>query len=718
MRRTRPAILFLTLLSLCLLTVGSFFSADASPQGVLTPTVTTQHVTGAPITADPAAVNVTKCVPGVNCGVIPFRVDVPDNFYPTNSRVLRVAVGWVGDADLDLYLCRTSSSSVNACLDTLVGQSSTTSGSNETVTLRNPAAGDYRAMVAAARGTATYDGLVTFDAPVASDQPAPEGLTDTNSDGDFSWQSRAVDPASNFGEPSLDLDHAGNVYVTAPGGAGVQMWRSFDGGNSFDHKEIPAPNGGGDSEIEFTLNDVGFTADLEVEDSAVSRSTNSFNDWTQQPVGIEQDRQWLAHQCSKDVFLVYHDFVVEAELLNASHDAGKTWDTAPVPVSPDNTAPGSQDDDTRIYGDQQANTFSGKMAVNQKNGDVYVVFAISTAQGNATTGVPPYGEPKQVVVGVSHDKGQTFELHLVKGASDEGALAGLIFPWITIDKAGTVYVSWAGRETADDPINVYMTYSKNRGDSWAKPYVVNQDKTGHAHVYTTISAGDPGVVDVAWYTGSKPDPSDVTSEWFLDFAQVRNADSQSPSVSQSRVYSQPLHKGDICLNGLLCIAGGDRSLLDFFEIQVGADGMANIAFDNTQSPDNQRRVWYARQTSGPSAGNALHDMQFCSAKGPDIKLPGPKVRRRVSDKTPARGETVTFYTRLARCSGNSRSHISLEKKVQGKWKSLKTKTLNKHCKSHFKIPANFKKGTYRTFWPKQNQKYRAGHSRPVTITTH
>lgn len=716
MRRTRPA-LFVALTGLILLTVGSFFTADATPQGVLTPTVSTQHVVGAPISADPRAGSVADCVPGANCGVVPFKIDVPADFYPANSRVLKVSVEWLQDADLDLYLCRTSSSAASACLDSLVAQSTTGSGQNETVTMRNPKAGEYRAMVAAARGTSSYDALVTYDAPADVTAQAGDGMSETNTDGNFSWQSRAVDPGSNFGEPSLDLDHAGNIYVTAPGGAGVQMWRSFDGGSSFDHKEISAPNGGGDSEVEFTLNDVGFTADLEVEDSAVSRSTNHFNTWTQQPVGIEQDRQWLGHQCSKDVFLVYHDFVVEAELLNASHDAGKTWDTVPVPVSPEGDAPGSQDDDANIYGDQQANTFSGKMAVNQKNGDVYVVFAISSAQGNLTTGVPPYGQPEQVVVGVSHDKGKSFQLHLVQGGGP-GTLAGLIFPWITIDKAGTVYISWAGRTAETDPINVYMTYSKNRGDSWAKPYVVNTDRTGHTHVYTTISAGDPGVVDMAWYTGTKPDPSDVTSEWFLDFAQVRNADSQSPDVSQSRVYTQPLHKGDVCLNGLLCVAGGDRSLLDFFEIQVGEDGMANIAFDNTESPDQQRRVWFAGQTAGPSAGNALHDSQFCAAKGPGVKLPGPKVRRRVSDKTPSKGETVTLYTRLARCSGNGGTRISLQKKIKGKWKSLTTKGVNKKCKARFKIPANFDTATYRTFWPKQNHKYRAGRSRPVTIRTH
>src|SRR5438132_619657 len=92
---------------------------------------------------------------------------------------------------------------------------------------------------------------VTYTGHVAATPPAPSG---TN--GSFSWAARPVSDASGFGEPSIDVDHAGRVFVVAPGGAGVQMWRSFDGGVTFSHKEI-ATGGGGDSEVEFTSDDVG-----------------------------------------------------------------------------------------------------------------------------------------------------------------------------------------------------------------------------------------------------------------------------------------------------------------------------------------------------------------------------------------------------------------------------------------------------------------------------
>jgi hypothetical protein len=550
-------------------------------------------------------------------------------------------------------------------------------------------------------------------------EPVP---SETSTDGDFSWSSRAVANLSDYGEPSIDLDHDNNIYITAPGGAGVQMWKSKDLGQTFEYVEIGSDNGGGDSEIEFNLNDVGFTADLEVQDSAVSRSTDGFKTWDQQDVGVEQDRQWFAHQCAKTIFLVYHDFAAELELLNRSDDAGKTWSTDPVPVGNPGDAPGGQD--APIIADQGGNTFSGPIAVDQKTGDVYVVYATSSAEGNVTTGTPPYGEPQQIVLATSHDNGATFKLHLIKSGGP-GQIAGAIFPWITIDKAGNVYVSYAGRDAENKPMNIYMSYSRNHGDAWSKPYRVNQD-VGGTHIYSTMSAGDDGVVDIAWYTANKPVPDAPEADWFVDFAQVRNAASQNPQVSQSRVYQQPIHHGDICLNGLLCILGGDRSLLDFFQVQVGKDGMANIAFANNGSPDTLQRIWYARQTDGPSAGNALHDMQFCGERGGGggggggggPTLPGPRVHMGVSDRTPAKGEKITFRTRLGVCKGHEGTNIELAEQEKGRYRTIATKKLNASCKARFTIPATFTKATFRAFWPKQDDDHRRGKSKPRTVVTH
>ena len=93
---------------------------------------------------------------------------------------------------------------------------------------------------------------------------------------------------------------------------------------------------------------------------------------------------------------------------------------------------------------------------------------------------------------------------------------------------------------------------------------------------------------------------------------MRNANTTKPSIKQSRPYPASIHHGDVCLVGILCVAGGDRSLLDFFQIQVGPDGRANIAFANNASPDGAQRIWYAGQISGRRAGNGLQDTNWCA----------------------------------------------------------------------------------------------------------
>jgi hypothetical protein len=581
----------------------------ASPgSGTVTPTVATVQYQGGPISAAPPAVSRRVCVEGQNCDTFDLVVDVPANFYATNDRVLTVTVTWADPAnDLDLYVCQGTAVDDPQCLNGLVASSTRSGTTSESVSVRNPPAGHYRLIAAAFAGTTAYAGTVSFTAPAPTAGPAPV----RSSSNGFGWDARPVANDSDFGEPSIDLDHAGNIYVTAPGGAGVQMWRSFDGGLTFDHREIASDGGGGDSEIEFTLTDVGFTADLRITDSAVSRSTDRFETFTQQAVGIEQDRQWLAHRCDRQVFLGYHDFVLEAEMINRSEDGGLTWDTVPTFVSPPGTAPGSED--AEVAANQGVNTFSGPVVVDQKTGDVYITFAISSAAGNVLTGIPPFGDPEQIVVGVSHDNGHTFHLHLVKRGGI-GAIAGAIFPWITIDKAGNVYVSWAGRDTEAQPLDVFLAYSTDHGDSWSAPYRVNQD-VGNAHIYSTISAGDAGTVEVAWYSATTSDPSRSDNDWHVDFAQIRNANTAKPAIKQSRPYPSSIHHGDICLRGILCLAGGDRSLLDFFQIQLGPDGRAHIAFANNASPDGRQRIWYAGQIGGRRAGNGLQDTNWCARSG-------------------------------------------------------------------------------------------------------
>lgn len=631
------------LIGLLAVAVVSFLPGKAATpsSGTLSPTISKLTYRGETGVGAPLSIGGTKtCVEGATCDTFDLTIDVPETFYDSASRVLTATITWADEAnDLDLYLCGGSTAEDPQCLTGQMTSSESTSNV-ETVTVTDPAPGAYRLVTKAYAGTSPYDAVVTFLAPPPLVLGLPKGVAAkplvSQASSGFSWDSHPVNENSGFAEPSIDVDHSNVIYVTAPGGAGVQVWRSIDGGKTFQAREVGAPQGGGDSEIEILSNDVVLTADLEITDSAVSRSDDRLASFTQQPVGIEQDRQWLAHRCSNLVLLGYHDFILEAEMVSRSTDGGLTWEQIPVFISPKGSAPGAQD--LQDYADQGVNTFSGPIVVDQKTGDAYIIWSISSAVGNVATGTPPFGEPEQIMVGVSHDEGLTWSVKKVKSGG-VGALAGNIFPWITLDRAGNVYASWAGRDKATDPINVYMAYSNDHGETWSTPYRVNRD-VGPGHLYTTMSAGDPGVVDIAWYTGTKPDPNDTDQDWYVDFAQVRNANTGSPQITQSRVMPNRIHHGSICLEGILCVGalGGDRSLLDFFQIQIGPDGMANIAFANNGSPDDTLRVWYARQTGGRSAGSALHDSKYCAkaagGPGPLINPQLPPLPGKLPPKKP------------------------------------------------------------------------------------
>src|SRR5947199_25218 len=81
---------------------------------------------------------------------------------------------------------------------------------------------------------------------------------------------------------------------------------------------------------------LGVTALPRPSAASAARASASGKTWTGPGVqaGQEQDRQWFAQTPDgKRQFLVYHDFVAEAEFYVESDDGGKTWNQTPVLVN-------------------------------------------------------------------------------------------------------------------------------------------------------------------------------------------------------------------------------------------------------------------------------------------------------------------------------------------------------------------------------------------------
>ncbi|MDP9102222.1 MAG: glycoside hydrolase [Actinomycetota bacterium] len=433
----------------------------------------------------------------------------------------------------------------------------------------------------------------------------------------------------NYGEPSLALAPDGrHVAVCVPGGGGTKVWWSGDDGHTFGTTATTSNNGGGDCELDFLPNGTLLNADLEVTDSNVKVSKDFGKTFDGgRPVGVEQDRQWFAHSPDgKTAYLVYHDFAAEGEFFARSTDGGLTWPAADGanPVNgADQVAPGTavtpaQGGSPASIVDQGGNTFSGPMLISPDGRDSYVVYSISDIGSNAKSATPPYGPTRGIIVAHKSAEAAAFT-NKYAVTSNNGEVNGAIFPWGTIDKAGNVYLLYNSDLGSPGHFHTYYKVSKDKAATWSAPVKVDDAPLDRgAQLYSTGMAGANGVLDMAWYgTDNGANPGDKTSTWKVHFAQIRNATSAHPQITRAIVSPGNIHAGDICLNGLLCTVGGDRSLLDFFELAIGKDGMAYIAYANnagfgqhpstgltapvTHAVVKNGRVVFAKQTSGRSA---------------------------------------------------------------------------------------------------------------------
>lgn len=436
----------------------------------------------------------------------------------------------------------------------------------------------------------------------------------------FTFRTTVLQSQGAYGEPSLAVaDDNNHVAVCVPGGAGdTSDWYSADEGRTFgtSHTNTSSGSGGGDCELDYLPNGTLLNADLEISDSDIHYSKDFGKTWQGSEVaGIEQDRQWFAHsKDGKTAYLVYHDFAAEGEFYAQSNDGGITWpkqDAAhPVNGADQITAPGAASTPAKgssaSFLDQGGNTFSGPMVISPDGKDMYVMYSISDLGSNTVgTTTPPYGPTRGIVVAHKGAEDTAFtNKYAVTG--DGKAINGAIFPWGTVDNAGNVYVLYNSDAGSPGHFHTYYVVSTDKTKTWSNPVKVDGAPLAQgAQVYSTGDGGAAGVLDMAWYgadTGTGADDPNAT--WQVHFAQIRNATSPTPQISRALVTADPNHKGDICLNGLLCILGGDRSLLDFFELQIGPDGLANIAYADNAGPFKDAakgHVIFAKQTSGASA---------------------------------------------------------------------------------------------------------------------
>lgn len=260
---------------------------------------------------------------------------------------------------------------------------------------------------------------------------------------------------------------------------------------------------------------------------------------------------------------------------------------------------------------------------------------------------------------------------------------GQLFPSIAIDTKGNLYSVWSeypGSGTPTGPGAIKLAVSRDGGQHWSKPVTISPASLGN-DVMPWVVAGSPGRVGIAWYgsTTAKsaagkfgPDPVD-TAYWDLYYSMSVNALAAHPAFGLTKVSDHPVKYGDISTGGL----GGsqDRSLGDFFQVQMGLKGEAVITYvDDTSANRNKDTcggcgetpaeaagpVMVVEQNGGPSlyAGKTVHGPAyrmgqvqgakgdaFLAAASQDVKAPaaldvvGASVRRKDANTV-----TITLNT--------------------------------------------------------------------------
>jgi hypothetical protein len=426
--------------------------------------------------------------------------------------------------------------------------------------------------------------------------------------------------SSGDAEPRTWVDSHNCIYGTSPGNPDI--WKSSDEGVSFSLHVIPTTTvpGGGDEDIVTVPQvsgarpDLVYFADLAVADINILKSIDGgmtyFAPGTAGSAGefnASSDRMWLfpdrLNATTLNVYSMDHEFVTET-IRMASSTNDSPWVTTSGMTDPE------------LFITDNANTNPGPTFVNHTTHTVYGLFGASTNVENARNA--PFGKilnlwetmgPGTTMAGVP--PGPFTNVRVYKGVIDSattpappagtqtfGTIVANIFPAGDIDHAGNVYAVWSMNSARTNEFSIWMAASHDGGQNFYGPFQVSSGP-GTA-VLPWVAAGDAGRIDVVWYQSSNvsdPNTMPAGSTWNVTFAQSLNAADREPVFAVSQVSDHNIHTGSISTGGLF--GSSDRSLLDFFTVSIGPDGLANIIYADNGS--SGLHCSYARQATGPLA---------------------------------------------------------------------------------------------------------------------
>ncbi|MBW3658828.1 MAG: glycoside hydrolase [Actinobacteria bacterium] len=529
-----------------------------------------------------------------------ITIEVPAGTYDRVSVDYTFQITWV-DANQDLIL------SVEGPEGQVLG-SSDGGSPTETVILPDLPAGTYTAVTCAfAAGPTAYEGTLIATAnakgsgalPPAAD---PRGLA-------FSAAVPA-DIQRDEGEPLIEIDGDGTIYTCGPTGfsqANEYAQASTDGGDQFNllgeppRGQLSVGGGGGDCGLAVApeRNEAGnfqlaYTGLSGLLNFATATSGDRGATFTSSPISESRpgvDRQWNAFTDADTVFLTYNQVIPRAVTVQRSDDGGLTYGE-PVVVSPNPDFPGpvrSLPPELNPGGDLPALYYPWSRAGSQ------VMLAVSLDEGDTWNNcllVEGQGDVSQLFVVADHDTNGDLYVVYSDNADYNIRMVRLANEKLVNCTGGTD----ASNEAFKAPVGA------------TAPVVVNREPVRTA-LFPWIVAGDRGRIAVSYYGTETEGPADSAEPktWHVYLAQSLDAGTAGATFSQVQVTTHPHHYDQICLFGISCTTGGDRSLVDFFSIDLNpATGEIVGVFNR------------AHKRPGDGAGEVSTPLVFRQIGGPSL----------------------------------------------------------------------------------------------------
>jgi hypothetical protein len=347
-------------------------------------------------------------------------------------------------------------------------------------------------------------------------------------DAGATWKETAHKGQTGCGDGDIAVGSAGQLYWLGLGGTGtrVPFEVSLDRGESFSRPyDVSAPNG-------------------------KDKGTGSDREWIDVAPGDRVATTWRGGDSSGG-FLEFR----------GSRDGGATWD-AKAKVGDD--------------GDE------GPIAHDPVTGQLYVPvvdFADTTGLAQPTVRVHTSTD-----FGAHWDKSTVTTFPRSSPAEPNGYASD--FPTMAVDSAGTVYLAYSGDASAyfegvTPPeelaiYGIYLAVSHDHGATWSQPLLVSDPRFDAR--FPWIVAGAPGRVAVTWYESMHQVPGEaLPDQWNVRLWESVTADQREPKSAAVTLTPTPNHTGSVCTSGTGC-AAADRSLLDYFEMAIGADGQPIVVW--------------------------------------------------------------------------------------------------------------------------------------------